>query len=160
VLYNVSGELRLSPSVVRSVPNANVFKSGSVMLITDNSPINPNRSNVWVLCCCRFFRCEFSKKACSISRANRAFIAGSGCCCTEAKYGADIIAGGLLNIRWLRLLKRISSSLSSIVGLFVVFCDAFLNPGSAGKSSFPKLNSCWCSTKSYVKFKELHGGIR
>ncbi len=39
-----SGEFKLSPSVVKSVPKANVLRSGSVMRITLRRPNKPKRS--------------------------------------------------------------------------------------------------------------------
>ena len=42
--YRHSDELRLRPSVVRSVPSASVFRSWSVMRMTESSPIRPYRS--------------------------------------------------------------------------------------------------------------------
>eukprot|EP00962_Isochrysis_galbana_P056356 scaffold28279_cov134-Isochrysis_galbana.AAC.1 len=45
VAYRQSEEFRLRPSDVRSVPRASVFRSGSVMRITERIPINPYRSD-------------------------------------------------------------------------------------------------------------------
>ena len=39
-----SGEFKFNPKVVRSLPNANMLKSGSVILITLNNPSKPNSS--------------------------------------------------------------------------------------------------------------------
>ena len=39
-----SAAFKFNPSVVKSQPRASVFKSGSVIRITPNNPIKPNRS--------------------------------------------------------------------------------------------------------------------
>lgn len=44
VAYSRSVLLRLRPSVVKSVPSASVFRSGSVMRITCSKPCIPYRS--------------------------------------------------------------------------------------------------------------------
>ena len=66
VLCRLSGELRLSPRVVRSVPSASVVRSGSVMRMTLSRPRSPNTSGcppppplpAAAGCCASPCRCE------------------------------------------------------------------------------------------------------
>lgn len=56
-----SGELRLSPRVVRSVPRARVLRSGSVMRMTLSNPSSPNLSGTGGVCLLRLCVCRVKR---------------------------------------------------------------------------------------------------